>query len=198
MFSFLRGKPPKLRLEGRLVALREPGLADYAEWRRLREESRAFLAPWEPRWSPDELSLRSFRARLRQWESDAEAGAGRTLFIEERASGSLAGGISIVNIRYGAAESGEIGYWMGERFAGLGYMSEAILLLTPWCFQTLGLHRIVAACIPDNRRSRRVLEKAGFEREGLVRSYLRIDGVRRDHLLYSLIAPEGADLNTRG
>lgn len=198
MFGFTRRKADPYRLQGRMVALRPPSIADYREWSSLREESRAFLTPWEPSWAPDELTLRAFRARLRHWEADAENGTAHTFFIEERASGTLVGGISIINIRHGAADSGEIGYWMGQRYAGKGYMTEAIGLLTPWCFSTLGLHRIVAACIPDNRRSRRVLEKAGFEREGLVRSYLRIDGVRRDHLLYSLIAPEGADTNFRG
>ena len=54
--------------------------------------------------------------------------------------------------------------------------------------RTLRLHRIEAACIPDNLRSLRLLEKAGFQREGLLRSYLRINGVWQDHYLYALVA----------
>ena len=57
-------------------------------------------------------------------------------------------------------------------------------------FETLRLHRIEAACIPDNERSIRVLEKAGFRREGLLRSYLRINGIWHDHYLYALIADD--------
>ncbi|MEQ9248624.1 MAG: 30S ribosomal protein S5 alanine N-acetyltransferase, partial [Nitratireductor sp.] len=57
-----------------------------------------------------------------------------------------------------------------------------------------------AACIPDNKRSVGLLEKAGFQREGLLRSYLRIDGTWRDHYLYALVAEERhvPALETRG
>ncbi|MEK1891548.1 MAG: GNAT family protein, partial [Phyllobacterium sp.] len=44
-----------------------------------------------------------------------------------------------------------------------------------------------AACIPGNERSIRLLEKAGFQREGLLRSYLKINGMWQDHLLFALI-----------
>jgi ribosomal-protein-alanine N-acetyltransferase len=54
----------------------------------------------------------------------------------------------------------------------------------------LQLHRVEAACIPDNIRSIRVLEKAGFQREGLLRSYLRINGAWQDHYLYARISDD--------
>jgi [ribosomal protein S5]-alanine N-acetyltransferase len=60
------------------------------------------------------------------------------------------------------------------------------------CFRTLRLHRLEAACIPENNRSVRVLEKAGFQREGLLRSYLKINGIWQDHYLYALVAGERA------
>lgn len=110
-----------------------------------------------------------------------------TFLIFERGTQSLAGGISIGNIRRGVAQSGHIGYWMGERFAGQGLMGEALSLLLTHGFAGLGLHRIEAACIPENKRSIRVLEKAGFSREGLLRSYLQIGGRWQDHVLFSLI-----------
>ncbi|MBX8827890.1 GNAT family protein, partial [Ochrobactrum sp. SFR4] len=57
-------------------------------------------------------------------------------------------------------------------------------------FHELRLHRLEAACIPSNLRSVRLLEKAGFLREGTLRSYLKINGIWQDHLLYSLIEGE--------
>ena len=84
-------------------------------------------------------------------------------------------------------DEGAPGYWIGERYAGKGLMLEGLQLLVGHAFQTLRLHRVEAACIPDNRRSIRVLEKAGFQREGLLRSYLRINGVWQDHLLFGLL-----------
>ena len=62
-----------------------------------------------------------------------------------------------------------IGYWMGERFAGKGHMAQAVKLAIPYIFSSLQLHRIEAACIPENHRSIRLLEKAGFQREGYLR-----------------------------
>ena len=67
-------------------------------------------------------------------------------------------------------------------------MLEALALIVAHAFEALRLHRIEAACIPDNLRSLRLLEKAGFQREGLLRSYLRINGMWQDHYLYALVA----------
>jgi len=54
------------------------------------------------------------------------------------------------------------------------------------------LHRIEAACIPDNAASIKVLERNGFRREGFARGYLCIDGAWRDHLLYARLAGDPA------
>ncbi|WP_274425058.1 GNAT family N-acetyltransferase [Chelativorans sp. YIM 93263] len=177
-------------LEGKEVHLRMPLSKDHAEWATLRAESRAFLEPWEPRWASDELSRHAYRLRLKRYYSEYDQGSGAAFFIFERAGGRLAGGISISNIRRGVAQSAHIGYWMGERFAGQGLMREALHLVIHFSFGELALHRLEAACIPNNERSMRLLEKAGFQREGLLRSYLRINGSWQDHCLYSLIAGE--------
>ena len=91
-----------------------------------------------------------------------------------------------------------IGYWIGERYAGRGLMVDAVRLLVRHAFDTLRLHRIEAACIPDNTRSVRVLEKAGFRREGLLRSYLRINGEWHDHYIYALIADDPQAVTMKG
>lgn len=168
-------------------------MGDYPQWAELRRQSRNFLEPWEPKWSASELGRDAWRQRLKQYRLEARRGAGQTLFIFERGGGELAGGISLTNIRRGVAQTAHLGYWMGERFAGKGLMGEALILVEDYCFNTLRLHRIEAACIPENQRSARVLEKAGFLREGLMRSYLRINGVWQDHLLYALIADDYRD-----
>ena len=175
-------------LKGNLVTLRVPFTNDFREWSALRGESRAFLEPWEPRWAPDELSRSAWRQRLSRYVEDHASGTALPFFIFENASGALIGGITLGNIRYGVAQTGQIGYWIGERYAGKGLMLDALALLVSHAFEVLRLHRIEAACIPDNQRSMRLLEKAGFRREGLLRSYLRINGVWQDHYLYALIA----------
>jgi ribosomal-protein-alanine N-acetyltransferase len=87
---------------------------------------------------------------------------------------------------------------MGERYAGRGLMTDAVKAVTRFSFDTLKLHRIEAACIPDNARSIRVLEKAGFQREGLLRSYLRINGAWQDHYLYARISDDPPGTRTKG
>lgn len=193
---FTRSAVPALSGDG--VTIRPPVKRDYDEWARLREESRAFLEPWEPRWPADDLEYSAWKHRISRYRREAAAGTGHAFLIFENAGGRLVGGISIGNIRHGVAQSGQIGYWMGERFAGQGLMQAAMKLALAHGFETLRLHRLEAACIPDNARSIRVLENAGFRREGLLRSYLRINGVWRDHLLYALIAGEHRARYERG
>jgi ribosomal-protein-alanine N-acetyltransferase len=175
-------------LKGERVFLRMPVAGDYRQWAALRSESRAFLEPWEPRWAPDELERSAWRQRLGRYREDFARGVAVTFFIFDAKGAKLLGGITLGNIRHGVAQSGHIGYWMGERFAGQGLMAEALELLARHAFEDLKLHRIEAACIPGNVRSIRVLEKAGFQREGLLRSYLRINGVWQDHYLFALIS----------
>ena len=185
---FVRRDEPCLR--GERVTLRLPVRGDYHQWATLRAESRAFLEPWEPRWAPDELERQAWRSRIQRYREDYARGSALPFFIFVNQGASLAGGITLGNIRHGVSQSAQIGYWVGEKHAGKGLMLEAVNLVIPYAFDTLGLHRIEAACIPGNRRSIRVLEKARFTREGLLRSYLRINGSWQDHYLYALIASD--------
>lgn len=184
-------------LEGARVTLRLPRNRDFQEWVELRRESRAFLEPWEPRWTDEELERAGWRHRQTRYRREFARRAAVPFFIFEKKSGSLAGGITVGSIRRGVAQSCQIGYWMGERYAGQGLMHEALLLVVDYAFDSLLLHRVEAACIPENTRSMRLLEKAGFQREGLLRSYLRINNVWQDHFLYSRIAPGSEETTER-
>lgn len=177
-------------LKGDAVFIRAPMLEDFPEWSQLRGRSRTFLEPWEPSWAPDELERHTWRQRVRRYKEEVEHGTGIAFLVFETSSGHLAGGISIGNIRRGVAQSAQIGYWMGEQYAGRGMMLKALGLALPFAFDTLRLHRVEAACIPENARSVGLLEKARFRREGLLRSYLKINGIWQDHYLYALIAEE--------
>ena len=186
--AFFRRNYPVL--EGATVQLRMPSPNDYAQWADLRETSRDFLTPWEPAWAPDDLSRNAYRQRLRRYNLDYEQGNAYSFFLFDNKSDHLVGGISLSNIRRGAAQTGTIGYWMGKPYAGQGIMFDALQCVIPYAFNTLRLHRLEAACIPGNKRSVRLLEKAGFEREGLLRSYLRINGLWQDHCLFARIVEE--------
>ena len=183
---FARDDTPVLL--GHRVTLRAPRSSDYAAWHKLRRESRDFLKPYEPRWSEADLSQRVFAARLRRGREEARAGSDYSFFIFERAGQQevLVGGLTLSNIRRRAAQFVTLGYWMGRHYAGRGLMTEAVGTVVPFVFDTLGLHRINAAFLPDNAASRRVLEKNGFVEEGFAENYLQIDGKWRNHVLFGL------------
>jgi ribosomal-protein-alanine N-acetyltransferase len=165
--------------------LRTPQMTDYTEWAALRENSRAFLTPWEPTWPEDDLSRGAFRRRIRRYVEDLRADLGYAFLIMRSADNALVGGLTIANVRRGVAQAGSLGYWMGQAFARQGYMTAAVRAIVPFAFTTLRLHRLEAACIPTNSGSIRLLENTGFVREGYAREYLCIDGVWQDHLLYA-------------
>jgi len=83
--------------------------------------------------------------------------------------------------------SAEIGYWLGEAVWGRGIASAALRAFTPWAFQTFGLERIWAGVFSTNPASMRVLEKAGYAREAVLRSAVVKDGTLLDQVIYASV-----------
>lgn len=181
MLSFRR----KIRLETERLTLRPPTHSDFGQWAYLRNESRAFLMPWEPSWAPDHLTRKSFTNRVYWATRSINSGTAMPLFLIDRELNTLVGAITLDNIRRGPAQAGTLGYWVGETHARQGYMSEAIAAVVHYAFEKLGLSRIEAACLPENTPSRGLLERSGFKYEGVAQSYLQIDGRWRTHVLYA-------------
>jgi ribosomal-protein-alanine N-acetyltransferase len=172
-------------MTGAGVTLRPPHSGDFAEWAALREMSRRFLVPWEPIWPADDLTRVAFRRRLKRYAEDQRSDLAYAFLIFRSDDNAMVGGLTIANIRRGVAQAGSVGYWVGAPFARKGYMTAAVRALIPYSFSALRLHRVEAACIPDNVASIRLLEKTGFKREGYARGYLCINGIWQDHLLYA-------------
>jgi [ribosomal protein S5]-alanine N-acetyltransferase len=180
----------RVRVETDRLILRLPVHTDWGQWAGLRDDSVAFLTPWEPVWSRDHLSRKSFTNRV-YWARRAEAqGTALPLVMERREDARLVGALTLDNIRRGPAQAGTLGYWIGAPFARQGYMREAILAVVHHAFHELDLSRIEAACLPENQPSRGLLEKAGFKYEGVAQSYLQINGRWRNHVLYACLRPD--------
>jgi ribosomal-protein-alanine N-acetyltransferase len=177
-------------ISGNGVYLRYPRVGDFVAWSRLRDESRMFLAPWEPAWATDELSKGAFRRRLKRYQRESREDSAYAFFVFRGSDNELLGGCTLSNVRRGVTQCCALGYWVGERFARQGYMFDAVRALIPFIFRTLGLHRIEAACLPSNEASRNLLAKAGFREEGLARRYLQINGDWQDHMLFALLAED--------
>lgn len=104
------------------------------------------------------------------------------------AGGEPAGWISL-DILSREHATAAVGYTVTTRLHGRGIGTAALVALLPTAFEPnrLNLARLEGVAAIDNVASRRVMERAGFRQEGLLRSLLEIDGVRVDHALYALV-----------
>jgi ribosomal-protein-alanine N-acetyltransferase len=174
-------------IEGKRVRLRYPLAGDYEAWAELRETSRAFLTPWEPTWPFDDLTRAAFRRRVRRYQREVREDRAYAFFVFASDTDELVGGCTLSNIRRGVSQCCSLGYWVGERHARKGYLGDAVSALVPFVFETLGMHRLEAACLPSNEPSKHLLARCGFAQEGIARRFLRINGSWRDHLLFAIL-----------
>lgn len=118
---------------------------------------------------------------------DSSADPGHQFAITEQ--GDVVGSIGMrVNEVNG---NGHIGYWCAREARGRGVTTRALRLVCRFGFDYLQLGRLELITDPDNHASQRVAEKAGFRREGVLRSHLvHPDGRRRDSVMFSLLPGE--------
>jgi RimJ/RimL family protein N-acetyltransferase len=133
---------------------------------------------------PDRADI---EARCSQSQSRWLAGERADLVIVDQASGTPAGEIGLYH-QEPQTRQALVGYCMLPAWRGRGYMTRAARLLARWAFDDAGLARLAAGTRPDNVGSQRVLERAGFRREGFQRSRLPgPDDTRIDDVLFGLI-----------
>jgi ribosomal-protein-alanine N-acetyltransferase len=182
---------------GELV-LRPPRWSDGRAWVQARRGQEAYLRPWEAvvpgaasgrtvpgAWDPRQttsvhgLMVSSLRRQAR---------AGTALPFAMTLGGRYAGMLTVAPLTRAAAWSGQLGYWVAQRYSRQGVASTAVALATDHCFRVVGLHRMEALVRPENAASRKVLERLGFQPEGLARHALFVDGAWRDHIQYAVVA----------
>ena len=103
--------------------------------------------------------------------------------------GDAVGGIGIELHTDVERVSAEIGYWLGEEFWGRGIATEALVAVTAEGFKRFEITRLYALPFADHAASVRVLEKAGYVREGHLRRSAIKDGTIRDQLLLAAYKP---------
>jgi [ribosomal protein S5]-alanine N-acetyltransferase len=171
------------------VELHVPHLRDQAAWRDLVHASRSFHAGWVS----TAATARAFAAYLAR----AKQPSGACRLIRRRADGALVGAINLTEIVRGSLQSGYLGYYIGTAYAGQGYMTEALQLMLRLAFRQLRLHRVEANIQPANHASLRLVQRAGFRREGYSRRYLKIAGRWRDHERWALLVEDWRPLGER-
>lgn len=193
---------PAVSLEGMRVTMRPPKFSDWREWAEVRRKNQDYLKPFEPRWAEDcftkEFYLRRLKRQIVDWHR--ERGQPFLIFKKPGLDGEaprLIGGMNVNNICRGAAQYAALGYWIDESHQGQGYMSEALRLILRYAFDDIGLHRVNASCLPDNKRSKKLLLRAGFAEEGFAKRYLSIDGRWQDHVLFGITVEDFEDTRLR-
>ena len=159
--------------QGRRVYLRAPRPSDRDEFLRLVRASRDLHRPWV--YAPE--TAREFAAHLVRCGRATE----RCFLVCRRSDDALAGTYNVSQIARGFFESAYLGYYAFQTTAGQGLMAEGLELVLRHCFRRLKLHRLEANIQPDNERSKRLVERAGFSYEGYSPRYLKIGGRWRDH-----------------
>ena len=110
--------------------------------------------------------------------------------IYEPLTKQLIGHIALYAIKRVPYSSAFVGYSLDERYVGQGIATEAVSLMLQLAFEQLKLHRVEAYIAPDNIASIRVIEKNGFQQEGLLRKLLYINGQWIDHYQYAILEEE--------
>ena len=122
-------------------------------------------------------------AFVERQHSRAATGAGWSLAIVDRSAKCAVGqvGLWLANAHHGRAE---IGYWVAASARGRGIASDAVALVSDWAFANLDVQRLGLYIEPWNTASIRTAERAGYEREALLRQWQLVAGEPKDMWSY--------------
>jgi RimJ/RimL family protein N-acetyltransferase len=144
--------------------------------------------PEIPRWTrvPDSYGNSDARQWLAAQQQGRDAGSELHLVVVDARTDELIGSVGLVDIDW-KDRRGSIGYWVAPEARRRGVATRSVRLLAAWALGDLGLGRVEIKSHPDNVASHRVAERAGFTREGVLRSHALIKGRRRDMIVFSLL-----------
>ena len=139
--------------------------------------------------APDDYDVGDAEAWAARTDRETENGESLSLIIADVGTNELIGSIGFFG--YAPEEQRlELGYWLAPWERGRGAMTRATVLFCRWIFDELDVVRIQAGIEPSNAPSQAMIERAGFTREGTLRSFFPMKGRRRDIISYSLLRGE--------
>ncbi len=103
----------------------------------------------------------------------------------------ICGGIGFMDLVLDQTHKSELGYWLAEPFWNKGIMTEAVKKVTTFAFDNFKLEKVTANVFDFNLGSAKVLEKAGYQLEGILRKHYKKDGKIFDGKLYAKIKSDG-------
>jgi [ribosomal protein S5]-alanine N-acetyltransferase len=164
------------------VYIRPPARADEDDFTSLMRDSRPFHRPW--------ASAPTDPARFAAYLEDSTRPDFEAFLVCRVSDDQIVGFFNVSQIARGSLQSAYLGYAAAQKYAGQGYMREAIELVLRVAFSELRLHRLEANIQPGNHVSIALARGAGFKREGFSPRYLKISGRWRDHERWALLAED--------
>jgi ribosomal-protein-serine acetyltransferase len=159
--------------------------SDAVELHALVEANRAYLSRWMPWASSQSLGDTSAFIESARRQAAENDGFQAAIVFE----GRIAGVVGFHSVDWPHRKT-SVGYWLGEEHQGRGTMTRAVRALVDHALRTWQLHRVEARVAPENVRSRAVLERLGFRREGTLRQAELVGGRFLDNVVYAVLAPE--------
>lgn len=104
------------------------------------------------------------------------------IYLEDELVGTI--GLHEINQHLGQTS---LGYYLGEKGLRKGVMTDVVRFVTNYCFEMLGLNRVVIECATGNVRSRRIPERLGFTEEGILRDAEKLYGTYHDIQVYAML-----------
>ncbi|MCM3178546.1 GNAT family protein [Cytobacillus horneckiae] len=176
-------------LKSENIYLRPFILSDADELLHLRNKNRSFLEKYSMTRPTTYWSLEAQQELIVKWEQNKQEDIEYYFGIYKVNGHKLIGTISLFQVMRGPQQSAFIGYDLDQDHNGNGFTTEAAKLIVNYAFDTLNLHRIQAGVMPHNIGSIRVLEKAGFHKEGIAIKNVKINGIWEDHQVLAIINP---------
>ena len=163
--------------------------SDADELLSIEKRNRAFFENYSINHPENYWTLETQRELIEKWEQNTKKEIEYRFGIFKTTEDILIGTIGLFQVIRGPRESALLGYSLDQKHNGKGYTTEATKLVVNYAFEILNLHRIEAGVMPDNIGSIRVLEKAGFHKEGVAKKNVKINGSWEDHLILAIINP---------
>ena len=148
----------------------------------LVDGSRDYLRRWQ-NW-PDQIqSLKDMRTLISRAQKKLKNKDGLDMVILYQ--GRPAGKVGLVYIDWRKRRT-EIGYWLGQRYEGLGLMTRSCRVLTDYALTKLNLETVLIRCAVENVRSSAIAERLGFACDGILSQKAWIHGAIHEEVLYSM------------
>ena len=171
------------------LLVRSPLPGDGPQMHAAVNESLEELTPWMP-WPKEHRSVADSEASVRRARARFLERTDLMMLLFLKGTETLVGSSGLHRIDWSVPKF-EIGYWCRTRFAGQGYVTEAVRGVSSFALDTLDARRVEIRCDPQNRRSARVAERCGFRLEGTLRNNERsTGGDLRDTLIYAMLPEE--------